>query len=388
MIKRIIYFVESPFRHFDYERYKIELLILNGFEVEIWDFTAFLYPHVIEHSQIDLMKGNNIHVFKNLQAALHSIDRLTETDLVFIHIGYNYKHYKIYKHLSSVKVSYLVTQLANFPFVSTAESKDSAVRYLKALFNPIRVFNYIFTRLPYKVLGFRGAHIVLSAGTRSKSNRYPISKNAKIIWAHTYEYDRILSNMSVQSPHESKKYCLFIDQNIPFHVDYMYDGNGIRCDPDNYYTALDVLFNYLEAVFNIEIRIAAHPRTDITMLKKYFKEKTITTDNIIHEIKQSYLVISHDSTAILYAVLFQKPIIFITNDYFVKTNENALILRLADELGKIPINIDHKYRIDAEEELSVSDEKYSSYIEHYVKKKDSPQKYSTQILADYLKTIG
>jgi len=387
MIKRIIYFVESPFRKFDYKRYGIDILIQSGFEVVIWDFTKFLYQKVEQYSQDDLLTSNKIYKFSKLKDALLAIDKLTIEDIIIIHIGFSYKHLKIYRHLSKSKVFYLVTQLSNIPNGTIKKENYFVEKFKKALSQPGKVVDYVFTKIPFKMLLIREADFALSAGTKSKSNCYPIGKKTKNIWAHTYEYDQFLANKNLQSYYNIKKYCVFIDQNIPFHVDFKYDENAAICDPEEYYSKLESFFSYIESVLKMDVIIAMHPRSDIVILKKYFKERRITTGQIVEVIKLSSLVLAHYSTSILFAVLFSKPIMFVTNEFFIRHKEYAFISKFADELGKIPINIDHDYKIDLANELSVNLEKYTSYIEHYVKRKCSPQQFSTQILANYLKQV-
>jgi len=43
-IMKVIYLVESLFCKRDYERFGIDIMKENGFQVEVWDFTPFLYP--------------------------------------------------------------------------------------------------------------------------------------------------------------------------------------------------------------------------------------------------------------------------------------------------------------------------------------------------------
>lgn len=386
MIKRIIYFIESPLSQFDYERYGVKILLQNGFIVEFWDFTEFLYPQVLKYDKKNLLKSDKILRFNNLSSALIAIDNITERDFVIIHIGFSYKHLKIYKHLSKSKVKYLVTQLSNIPIVNI-KKKNYFLKLMKALLQPHKILNYFYTRIPYKVFGIREADFVLAAGTNSKSNSYPIGKNTEFIWAHTYEYDQFLSNKNLQYSNNYEKYCVFIDQNIPFHVDFFYDGIVSICDPDEYYCKLESFFSYIENNFNMKVIIAAHPRSDVIVLKKYFREREITKGSTFFDIKNSSLVLSHYSTAILFAILFNKPILFLTNDSFIDNELDLNISNFAMVLGRSVINIDHDYKLDFTKELLVNLEKYSIYIEHYVKKKDSPQEISTQILADRLKQI-
>jgi hypothetical protein len=170
-------------------------------------------------------------------------------------------------------------------------------------------------------------------------------------------------------------------------VDFFYDGRGPICDPDEYYCKLESFFSYIENNFNMKVIIAAHPRSDVIVLKKYFREREITKGSTFFDIKNSSLVLSHYSTAILFAILFNKPILFLTNDSFIDNELDLNISNFAMVLGRSVINIDHDYKLDFTKELLVNLEKYSIYIEHYVKKKDSPQEISTQILADRLKQI-
>ena len=44
-IKKVIYIIETRFNKRDYDRFGIEILKKNGFEVEVWDFTPFLGSH-------------------------------------------------------------------------------------------------------------------------------------------------------------------------------------------------------------------------------------------------------------------------------------------------------------------------------------------------------
>jgi len=51
-ITEIIFFIESPFNRRDYERFGIDLLKENGFQVRVWDFTPILYPEVYKRVKV------------------------------------------------------------------------------------------------------------------------------------------------------------------------------------------------------------------------------------------------------------------------------------------------------------------------------------------------
>lgn len=387
MIKRIIYFVESPFRQFDYEHYGIERLLQNGFEVEVWDFTKFLFPHIIQFSQDDLLENNKIIRFTSLARALIAIDNLTQEDFIIFHIGFQPKHINIYRQVSKTKTYYLVTKLSNIPNDTSHKKIAYFKKISRTLLHPRNVLNFIYSKIPFKFWGIRGADFVIVAGTNSKSNCYPIDKNTEVILAHTYEYDLYLNNQVSQNMFNMENYCVFIDENLPFHVDFMYEGNVAPVQPDEYFVKLEKFFKDIETTYNLEVIIAAHPRTNISIYKKHFNERLISKGRTMELIKHSSIVLAHYSTAILFAVLFNKKIIFITMSSFPETEVNSYIIRYANELGEIPLNLDKDYKKNLNKKLSINSEKYISYIEHYVKQKDTPQKLSTQILADRLKQI-
>ena len=42
LIKKIVFLVKSPFCKRDFERFNIQLLLNNNFEIEVWDITNIL----------------------------------------------------------------------------------------------------------------------------------------------------------------------------------------------------------------------------------------------------------------------------------------------------------------------------------------------------------
>ena len=82
-IKKIIYFIETPFDARDYERLGVDTLIENNFEVQVWDFTPFLYPNNYNDDTILGEKKNEIHrLFFLRRKALCAISNLDSSSLM------------------------------------------------------------------------------------------------------------------------------------------------------------------------------------------------------------------------------------------------------------------------------------------------------------------
>ena len=97
-------------------------------------------------------------------------------------------------------------------------------------------------------------------------------------------------------------------------------------------------------------------------------------------------MIAHSSTALQFAILLKKPVIFLTtNELQNDSNFSGQIKASAKSIGKNPINIDEPFTIDWEKELRVDEKCYDDYIDMYIKKKGSEELNTWQILANRLK---
>lgn len=385
MINRIIYFIETPLTDFDYKRYSIEVLLQNGYSVEIWDFTKLLYPSILDKLNITKLFNNKIiSVFSSRFEAISSINSLTNKDLVFIHLGYSIKHYWIFRFLSKSKAYYLVTYLSNLP----SNNCNKRNLMLRNILNIKKVIEKLYLKIPHKIIGIRDADFVLAAGIKSKSHDYPTGDNTDFIFAHPYEYDQYLLNKDGVLPdYIPKDYILLIDENLAFTFDYLYLNEKISINPEKYFFGINKFLNKIQNIFKKEIIIAAHPRTDTRKIEFFFGEYQVIQNKTVELIKQSYLVIGHHSMSLLFAILFFKPIMFITNNEFNETFLSSSICNFAAQLGKEPINVDEENKLNFEKEININREKYIEYVHNYVKIKNTPEILSTQILADRIKQI-
>jgi hypothetical protein len=155
-----------------------------------------------------------------------------------------------------------------------------------------------------------------------------------------------------------------------------------------FYLSICKFFNYVQKELDVNIEIAAHPKSNHPPYPDYFGGRKTLRGDTFGMINNSQLVMTHSSTSIQFAILLKKPIIFLTtreleNDKLF----SGLINAYAQSLGKKPINIDKPLAIDWEKELHVDEKKYDDYIELYIKKRGSEELNTWQILADRLKDI-
>lgn len=387
-VTKIIFFIEAPFGVRNYNRYGIEILQKNGFDVEVWDFIPFLHPDVHQKVTVpDPINFAGYRQFLRKQDALEAIAELSPSCFVMCLVAYQYGSWPIYRALSKVKLQRGVVLTNTPPHVSSPGEKLRSVFGRIMQYSPAQLLNAVFSRIPFQYTGIRPASVLLAGGARSiqRRHRYPMDGETTILWTHTRDYDLYLSERE-KPVQEDANIGVFLDEYLPFHPDYVRTGLPPPSGPDSYFPALRRLFDVLERELQIRIVIAAHPLARYGEHPDYFGGRPIVRGKTLELIRKSRFAIAHESTVLNFAVLFEKPLLFITTDEIERDfTEACFIHAMAAWLNKTAINADGPLHLDWEKELTIDREAYARYREAHIKKRSSPEKPTWQILADYLK---
>ena len=386
MIKRVIFFVESPFYQRDYDRFGIEILLKNGFEVEVWNFAPFLNPQVrIEIEIPDPINWEKHYSYINMGEAKSAILKLEDSCIVVCLVNYHIKSFPIYKALSKNNIQYCVVMAHALPLLN---AKKKLRDYFKSInrTSPVKIANLLFTCVPYKYLGIKPTNIILAGGTESIKYKYPIDKNTEILWLHTFDYD------SYTERRDSPVQCdnnmgVFLDEYLPFHPDFVQLGLSVPSTPEEYYPGICKFFDYIEQAYGVHIVIAAHPKSNYETYPYYFGGRPIIKGKTAELVRKSGFTIAHMSTSINFAILFHKPVIFITSNRLKQSFIGSQINLMASWLGKKAINIDNPIKIDWEEECSINEKAYMNYMQSYIKREGSEELPFWQIFANRIKKI-
>jgi hypothetical protein len=376
--------VESPFNQRDYDRFGIEILQKNGFEVEVWDFTPFLYPRV--HKEVVIPDPINFEKcisFPTQHEALSAIFKLEQNCLIVCLLVYQLKSFPIFRTISIIKLPYCVVMANALPTIYSKKRTLDLCSFLKKI-GYYQIINAIFCRLPYNYFGIQPANIILGGGAKSIKYNYPFNKKTEILWLHALDYDLYLKEY--HNPITSdEKMGVFLDEYLPFHPDYIYQDVSAPCTPEEYYPAICKFFDFIESVYGVHIVIAAHPRSKYEDHPDYFGGRTVIRGKTIELVKKSGFTIGHMSTSMNFAVLFNKSVIFITSNKLQQSIWGSYIELMASHLGKTPVNIDKFTGIDWEKEMSINEKAYIDYKHSYIKKAGSKELPFWQILANRVK---
>lgn len=383
-MKRLIITLDHPMAEWEYRKYGIPIFIERGLICESWICGAFTVSKQkkIEETATDIQKKIAIQIFdiaskKEFEQKVSTLNSLSDVILAFTYDPY------IFRTLVKYNIPYGWFNLGSLPVPDPA--KYTFIQYLNVLFSPQRVINFIkrtYTNYLYSKIE-TGLNFLVCSGTISQSH-FLKRTNTHLIKAHNLDYNLFLENKPKNLI--GKKYAVFLDVYAPFHIDNILLNIPLPCIAENYYPNLNKFFAYIEKKFDTEVVIAAHPRSeyeekypDLFQGHRMFKHQTL--DLVAH----SDLVITQDSTAINFAVLYKKNIIFVKDTENYSHQFLLSIDIFAKEMQKNAIDLSKPYFNNLQNsDFLVDNNVYSTYENKYIKEEGSPEKHHADILADYL----
>lgn len=379
--------MEAPFNKRDYERYGIALLISNGFDVEVWDFTGFLTNSKYREITVpDPIQWDGHIVFKDKKSALRAIRNMPAPVYVISMLHYNFNTLGIYRLLSRRSIFYCLQT-----FALPISENTAGQRFIQKLkrFNFERVWRHLFQAFPLCFFGVRPANLNLAMANKYLKDGLPIGKGTEVLWCHSFDYDIYKKQQALPIP-SGKRIGVFLDEYLPFHPDFARIGWEPPVTARKYYESLCNFFSYIESSLNLDIVIAAHPRSHYNEKDNFFKGRKVIRGRTAELVRQSEFVILHHSIAINFAVLFRKPLIFIYTDEIAHSLkkgrfEDPSILWLASFFGKKAYNIDSFENIDFSREFLVDKLAYRRYKDFYIKNSISEDLPLWQIFANRIK---
>jgi hypothetical protein len=239
-------------------------------------------------------------------------------------------------------------------------------------------------RIKYDIF-FCGSQIIYNqANIKNKSYR--------LIKGHSYDYEEFLNlkNSKKFLQVKSKKYFVFIDNGMFFNHPDLKKFNMKIKTPLNYRNEINNFLSYISNFLKLKIIILGHPknRDQKKLLVDFYNCKNIFFDRSCDLIKSSSLVVTHSSTAISFAVLFNKPIIFLTSNEIIKLNwPHKFIITQAHETGSIVMNLSKFFmeNISLDMIMNIDYKKYKSYLYKYIYVKKSSEPISKIIKKEFLK---
>ena len=376
VIKKILFIVESLFNARDYERFGIDILIKNGFKVALLDLSIYMR----DKSKLSIPSVSPVkfsgHIAVQNKSDLNLIlkDNCNQCFIITV-ISYRPDTYFIYKYISKYNIPYgLLAMAAPYEMPSVRRKTNISEKIINGLvsLNSIGLKHKLKNYLLGQLLSIKPAQFIFAGGAECSYAPKLSGKSTQVIWIHTFDYDIYLTGQYKKI--KKNNYAVFLDQNLPFHPDFVTEGMLNPIDASTYYSELANTFDTIEKKFGLTIVIAAHPSANKKTVSEYFRGRNVFVGNTAGLVQGSDLCITHWSYAINFAVLFKKPIILLTSASIKKMNREHLIGSYSSELGVSQVDTSGEIKNLSWESLSVSHNHYESYTNRYIKKSNTPER--------------
>jgi len=367
MKKKIAIVTDTGFQKKEFERFFINNLC-KEFDIFVFDFTKVTNPSlykIVKKNQIKLRNFYKVNNFKNFENFF--LNKKFFTTIL------NINNYELVVKINNFfkKNSVSVTLIQNhfvMPFKKTLFQKISSSIY--TLLDKKRILLKI-RYLSYKKKNTFHVTNAFVCG-RKALNHSAIGRETKIIRSHSNEYDiHLRSKFNKQLVNIRKNdYAVFLDQYLPFHTDAkIFKKLNSKVSEEKYFPALNNFFSLFEKNTKKKIIIAAHPKSYYSNKDKNFWYGRSFYKNKTYElIRNSSYVLAHTSTAISYAVILKKPIIFLTSNEYIKSYDNFRVHGYADYFKQPLINIDELKEFKFNSKLTKIQKKvYKKYFDDYIK---------------------
>lgn len=379
-IHNIIILTSSPLSQRDYERFGIEIL-QQRFNVAVFDCTPWLKPQFWrQYSGISypFSQYNTIHNWDEFKRAIVHVSK----GLVIDYLGNTGFSNRIYQMLRDHKILRAFVNNGSLPTL-----RLTILEKLKIMHREGNIFSRLSDRLlsniRSSVITALPADIAVLSGEDDLEN-LPAQTCHKI-WAHSFDYDLYLNLRDRKGPHLNP-YAVFLDMDLAYHSDFVHGGIKPHVTADKYYPPLLAFFDIFERVTGIDVIFSAHPRSRYDLRPHLLSGRKPVLGSTAELVRDATIVLSHGSTSTSFAVLWRKPLIFLTSNEF-KRSRLGLNIALFGNLSKAPlVNIDslNDLKIDLEAWMCFDECAYADYKKRYIKMPGAPELPVWEIFSDYV----
>lgn len=361
-MRRVIYVSCVRLTEKTAEDWFINSLIKNNIQVEYWDIVPLVRKSYKEVTEIE----KNYKKYIESYTALEELVKRNNDSVYILLINYDVRSIKLLDLLKKYECKSIFILWGLFP-IKPSYQGDRVLELL--LKNPIsfvkKAYYKSLTRIYYnkKIKSYNNT--ILAAGEEALK----LAKNLSNIYIpiNTIDYDRFLSAQDFcSSPLKNLKYATFLDINLPFQTDLLLNNNR-SVNSEKYYASLNRFFDEIEKLYSLEVIIAAHPKSNYDGSE--FNGRKIIYNKTAEIVRFSELVLSHHSTAITYAILYYKKIIFIyTDDMLQKSRHTDVgyIVQLANYLDCLVVNINQHDDYKSIDVNQVNKRAYSKFKYNYL----------------------
>lgn len=392
MPQRVVFFLGTTLSRRDSIRFGFDIIRARGYTVEAWNFSPVLRPDYYKsYTPPDTIDFSGLRSFTHRQHIVDAVADLSNDDVVVCLIGLDLDSAFIFELLKRKNIFFGFCRLGFLPKASHNQrikkqfyrAFSSPAAFLGKILSHLRLC--IRTRMPRSQLAV-SHNFVMTGGEAATKDHICLSLDAtKILKAHAFDYDRYLEEEKRTQFDEATatgSCALFLDEDVPFHPDYLHNDISPYCTAGRYYGELNNFFDSFERATGLPIIVSAHPRADYAKRGNPYGSRKLVFGETTHYTKYSKLILAHASTALNFAILYKKPVLFLESaEYSMPFRQQ--IRDAAAAIGQKPAIVSEEPLLQLKN-LSVNGDLYEQYKHAYIKEIGTPDKMCWDIFCDYI----
>lgn len=303
---KIIYIAHVPLSSKIKKHWLINDFKKAGIDCEYWDVGSIVRKNYCRDSQkidneIILTKISDFkdHLIKGQQ-------KKTIYLMFFLPDPLSIGLYKV-MNIYNCRTIFFAVGEAPRPKLSVVAKERIQLKELKVFFKRISYRIYYEVLMLYIKIAIKPIDLVFYAGSESLRRNLHCKKRVPI---NLHDNDTYLEAKNCLKPLADGKYILFLDGNMTAHPET--PPEEYVMDPITYFYKMNRAFARIEDLLGMRVIVAEHPSSRYE--KSIFEDREIYSGSTAMLVKDAEMVMGHMSTAISYAVLFEKPLILIKTD--------------------------------------------------------------------------
>lgn len=370
----VVFLSDTPFLKGAHSKVGCVDEIEKIYPIEIWDL-SLMYGTKIEGERVDTLIdiSDSNELIENLERIIKNekeIVVVTAMKIGAYALVYPYFHkYRCVKVVCFDKESYgkwvrrhAFYEMRNIlPFKLKIKTCVQHITFFSKLYNLIR---------------YKGAKYDYALGV---FNFYPETNRNFVRMSCPDLLPEIeLTNIEIKG-----KYALFVDTAITTHP--AYDLLEKKPDKNKYLKVMNAFFDSFEKAYGLPVVIAEYPK--VKYEDSDWKGRKIVRGKTQQYIKDAEVILSHTSSAIFYAILKRKKMIFVQYEDMLSgtlLSFGAITKWISLQLGCTLLNAEEAV---VKNEIIVHEELYQAFEEKYIKPKQVGEKTNSDILLEVIKNI-
>lgn len=276
--------------------WNIDLIKARGIHVEYWDISQLIYPGIYIPDNIQKDYIIYIHSLDDLYINLKRLD--VEKCIMAVEFFQIWENRSIWAMLNHFNCKCIKVDLYANTNIKDAYKRDLITKLKQ--FSVLKFCKKVLWLFYYKFFLTNIRIQLLSSSSLANPN----------IYINHPDYEKFIYDEEVPAV-QNQKYAVFIDTFYPLHPDLSFYFNAAthNIDVDEYRRLMCNFFDYLEIKYNLNIVIAAHPKSIYNGSE--FGNRLIFKNRTANLIKYSNFVITHESNSISYIALSNKPFVMV-----------------------------------------------------------------------------